>query len=105
MATSILPVAFAQTADTRTIRETFTVEGNSLDEIEEQVRQQVNALGLTNEEEEAVDEILDELDEEVPSEEAIDIECRLIITLTINCRDTFDCDIDFDIDFECTGTF
>ncbi|MGH9926351.1 MAG: hypothetical protein ACRD5B_13335, partial [Nitrososphaeraceae archaeon] len=61
---------------------TFTVEGNSLDEMEEQIRQQVNDLGLTNEqEEEIINEAIDRLEEEFPSEEAIIPRCTVTITI------------------------
>jgi hypothetical protein len=59
--------ASAQTPGARTIVEKFTVQGNSLDEIQEQVSQHVNEMGLTNEqEEEVVDVLMDDVQDQLP---------------------------------------
>jgi hypothetical protein len=97
----LAPASAAQAVDTRTNRATFTVEGNSLDEMQEQVRQQVNDLGLTNEQEEEkiINEVTTKLEKELPSGEARVSFPDCTITITIIYGDPHPCFFDL---FTCS---
>jgi hypothetical protein len=82
--------ASVQTPGARTITEKFAVQGNSLDEIQDQVRQHVNEMGLTNgQEAEVTNGIIDDIRDQLPDPDgtggAIIIFFIILIIIVVLC--------------------
>jgi hypothetical protein len=103
LAASILPAASALQTPRRgsygdTV--TFTVEGNSLAELREEVRQEVNDLPIPNAQRAAVvNDVMAQLAEEVPGDGTeVSVEITITIECTfppLRCTITIEIEIDF----------